>query len=132
MKPLSVQRRAKKARLAAAQTLQQARARQGRGDLAACAQLCAGVLEADPTNFDALYLMGIVQHQQGATAAALEFMARALRVRPDAAEAIAAHGALLIALDRPQEALTDIDRALARNPHDAVTHYNRGKALQAL
>jgi Flp pilus assembly protein TadD len=35
-------------------------------------------------------------------------------------------------LGRADEALTSFDRAIARAPHDAEAHYNRGIALASL
>jgi protein O-GlcNAc transferase len=104
--------------------------RQGR--LAEAERSYAWVLARQSDQFDALHLLGLVRMQQGNAAAALDFMSRALRVRPGAAEVLANLNGVLMALNRHQEALANLDKMIAAHPADFNALFNRGVALAAL
>lgn len=48
------------------------------------------------------------------------------------ARALQMRSRMLISLDRLDEALADLDRALEVDPHNAITHYDRGRVLSKL
>ncbi|MFY9692771.1 MAG: tetratricopeptide repeat protein, partial [Xanthobacteraceae bacterium] len=75
---------------------------QGRFDEAA--QIYDAVLAADPNNFDALHLGGVLRHQQGRSVEGLRLVAAALRAQPRAADALINYGVILDALKRHQDA----------------------------
>ena len=80
---------------ATAQTLQQAYARHGAGDLAAARELYERVLRGAPDQFDALHGLGIVHIQQRDFDAAERVLRRAVTINPRAAEAHSNHYAAL-------------------------------------
>jgi tetratricopeptide (TPR) repeat protein len=102
------------------------------GRLDAAEQIYAAVLAADPHNFSALHLSGLVKYQQGRFAEALRLVAAALEAKPISTDALLDYGAILEALDRSEEALATFDRLLPLRPDDAVLHYNRGNAQKHL
>jgi len=57
---------------------------------------------------------------------------RAIRARPDHANALASRGKALLDLGRLEAAVEAYDRALAARPGDAAAHINRGFALHEL
>jgi tetratricopeptide (TPR) repeat protein len=63
---------------------------------------------------------------------ALNLLADARRLAPDDPEVATETGKVLLAANRPAEALAQFGRALALNPRDARNYNNRGVALQAL
>lgn len=87
------------------------------------------VLTAQPTHFDALHLLGLLQFQQGRHFEALDLMSAALRLEPKAPVALTNLGLVLAALGRLEEALASFDKALAVNPRNAEAHNNRGNLL---
>src|SRR5262245_47969881 len=91
--------------------------RQGR--LAEAESSYTWVLARQADQFDALHLLGLVRMQQGHAVAALELMSRALRIRPDAVEVLANLNGVLMALNRHQEALANLDKMVAARPTDA-------------
>src|ERR1700728_4424157 len=83
------------------------------------ARIYDAVLAADPNNFDALHLCGVLRHQQGQSVEGLRLVAAALRAQPGAADALINYGVILEALERHQEALTAFDDALVSRAESA-------------
>jgi tetratricopeptide (TPR) repeat protein len=90
------------------------------------------VLAADPQQFDALHLLGVLRQQQGRSVEALQLIAAALRTNPQSADALANYGLALDALKRQEEALASFDRALALDRDHVNALNNRGLTLKAL
>ncbi len=116
----------------AAQTIQQALALHREGQLDAAGQLYARALAANPANFDALHLMGVLRHQQQQSVDALRLVEAALRLQPGSADALTNYGVILDALKRHQEALAAYEKVLAARPADVTAHFNKGLALKKL
>ena len=72
---------------------------------------------------DAFY-EGLAAYNRGDSAAALDAFARAARSSPDYLDAFERAGALSLALNRPDEAVSYLQRALALAPDDAQTAAN--------
>jgi predicted O-linked N-acetylglucosamine transferase (SPINDLY family) len=87
------------------------------------------VLRAQPRNFDAMHLLGLLRFQQGRHPEALDHISAALRLRPSAPAALSNLGLVLGALGRLDEALASFDKALAIKPDFAEALNNRGNAL---
>jgi tetratricopeptide (TPR) repeat protein len=102
-------------RLPSSADIRQAAALHQQGRLAEAEQLYAAMLAADPRQFDALHLLGLLKHQQGLSA-----------------DALSNYGMVLDALKRHEEALAVFDRALALRTDHANALNNRGLALAAL
>jgi protein O-GlcNAc transferase len=90
------------------------------------------ILEVKPDHVHAQRLLGILRHQQGRHAEALDLIDGALNVNADNAEAHCNRGNVLLALNQAADAVASYDRAIALKPNDADTHYNRGGALLEL
>jgi tetratricopeptide (TPR) repeat protein len=103
-----------------------------KGEFAAAETLYLRLLAAAPGHFDALHLLGVLQHQQGRSAEALASISAALRTQPDFPPALLNQAVVLRALGRPAEALAGFERALAIKPDYAEALYNRGLALRDL
>jgi tetratricopeptide (TPR) repeat protein len=100
--------------------------RQGR--ITQAAELCAAVLAVMPRHGEALHLLGILRFEQRRPAEAAELLARAVRIRPDAA-AFAHHGLVMQELGRHAEALASYDNALRLKPDFLDALGNRASAL---
>ena len=101
--------------------------------------LYEAVLQAQPLQFDALHLLGVIEQQQGRPAAALAWFDLAMGVDAASAALHANRGAALRELRRSDEALVSLDRALALDPahakalaNRAAVRLDRGAAEQAL
>lgn len=90
------------------------------------------VLDADPTNFEALHGLGMVHGQQGHFEAALRFFTAACEAQPGNFVAHFNRGKALQALQRHDEALAAYDRSLALKPDFAQAYNNRGSVLKDL
>jgi tetratricopeptide (TPR) repeat protein len=95
-------------------------------------RICRVVLEQEPRHFDALRLLGLVQHCGGACAAALASHDLALAIRPGHAETLSNRGNVLKDLKRSAEALASYEAALRSDPDHAEAHYNRAVLLKDL
>lgn len=111
-------------------TLNDAVARQNRGDFAGAQALYWQILLDDPAQFDALHLLGVSKCQQGQQAEGSWFIGRALDARPDDAGAHFNLAMALAELHRPAEAIAQFDHALAIKPDHAPSWFSRGDALQ--
>ncbi len=102
------------------------------GRLREAEKLYTQVLAAQPDNFDALHLYGVLMHQRGEPVEALKLIAAALKANTRAAAAHSNYGMVLAALNRDAEALDAYDRAVALQPDFAGAVNNRGNALRKL
>ena len=91
----------------------------------------ARALALRPNHVPALVVQGNALAALGQSAQALPVLQRAEALQASASSAMAL-GDLLLALNRPAEALTHYDLALTRQPDSPDALNNRGNALQAL
>jgi tetratricopeptide (TPR) repeat protein len=115
-----------------AQTLQNAVRLHQTGDFASAERLYQEVLRAEPENFDALHLLGLVLHQTGHSNPAIERLQQALTVRPQSADAHYNLGNILRELRRPSEAAAAYQRAVQLRQNYPEAYYNLGNALNDL
>jgi Tfp pilus assembly protein PilF len=102
------------------------------GKLVDAERLCQRIINTKRDLFDALHLLAVVQGRLGKNDMALASYDRALKVRPDYAEALCNRGVTLHELKRFAEALASYDRAVKVRPHYAEALYNRGNTLKEL
>jgi protein O-GlcNAc transferase len=115
-----------------ANTLRQAVGLHQQGQLAQAESLYRTILNRAPYHFDALHLLGLIEHQRKNFAAAARLIGRALQVDAKFAPAHVNLGDALRGLKRYPEALASYDRALAVKPDYAEALSNRGNALLEL
>jgi len=104
--------------------------KQGRLDDAG--RIYRAVLALEPTNFDALHLLGAALAQAGRRAEAESYLRAAVAIGPTQAPARNNLGNLLKDLGKFDEALDNYDRAIALLPDDPTAHSNRGNVLRSL
>ncbi len=114
---------------ASAAALQAALAAHEAGDLDAAARGYAAILRREPRNADALHLLGVLSHQRGDHAAALERIGQAIAINSDAAVFHFNLGNVLAALGRTGSALEAFARATRLDPRHAAAWFNLGRAL---
>jgi predicted O-linked N-acetylglucosamine transferase (SPINDLY family) len=102
------------------------------GNLADAARLYSTVLQTNPRNFHALYLLGFVHFQQGRFPDAVQLIGEAVTINPHAPDAFYNLGCALQPLNRHAEAVAAFDRAIALKPDYAEALINRGVALMGL
>lgn len=102
------------------------------GKLAEAEHLCTEVLGRDPGDFEILHLRGVIAHQTGRYALAVDLIRRAIVLRSDAAPAYVSLGSSLRALGRNAEALSSYDAALALQPQLATALSGSAAALRQL
>ena len=103
------------------------------GDYEAAKQICAGILERDAENAEALHLLAVLAYQVGLQAhEALSLIDRAIAADSDNSRFFNTRGALYYALGMNTEAEAAFRRALAIDPRDANAWNNLGNALLRL
>ena len=102
------------------------------GRLDAAEALYRRVLDANPRQFDALHLSGVIARQRGEPARAADLIGQALAVDPLQARAHCNLGAALGDLGRTGDALASYETALRLDPSYALAWDNRGNALRRL
>lgn len=112
--------------------LQHVRALRQRGETLAAIALCRTVLQMHPQCFDAIFLLGALEHQAGRLREAVRLLEESLRHQTDHAPGFVYLGNLLQSLGRHTDAITNYDRALELQPTSPDTFYNRGIALYNL
>ena len=95
-------------------------------------QLYRGILRQWPDNVSATHLLGVVRHQRGDHAAALQLIGRAIAMDPGKPLFFNNYGAALHALGREVEALACFHRALQLQSEYADALSNLGLAQDAL
>ncbi|CAO3435842.1 tetratricopeptide repeat protein [Azospirillum endophyticum] len=102
------------------------------GHADAAADAYRRILAVEPAQPDTLHLSGVLRAQTGDPAAAVRWIARAVRVRPSTAAPWSHLGAALRAAEMPERAEPVLRRALALDPADADALEALGASLHAL
>lgn len=102
------------------------------GNLLEAERLYRQALAADPHDFTAHHLLGVLQAQQGRNEEALAEIGAALKILPGDPDALLNHANMLKTLGRPDPALAGFERALAARPGWPQALNNRGTVLQSL
>jgi tetratricopeptide (TPR) repeat protein len=119
--------------MAAALAIDQALKAAETGDYEAAKQICAGILERDAENAEALHLLGVLAYQVGLQAQeALSLIDRAIAADPHNNRFFNTRGALYYALGMNVEAETAFRRAIEIDAKDGNAWNNLGNALLRL
>jgi tetratricopeptide (TPR) repeat protein len=102
------------------------------GRLAEAVESYRRLLASEPSNSDALHLMGVAMARMGRSREALEAIASAASLQPDNPSIHANLGNALSELGRHDEAVACFDRALALTPDFAAALHARGLAQMRL
>ena len=104
--------------------------RQGRLDEAE--KIYRRVLKNNRNDFNALHLLGMLNHQRGKSGEAYSLITSALKLHPRSPDALSNLAFVLHALKRVDEALASIDKALEIAPDHLDALNNRGNLLLSL
>src|SRR5438270_10880196 len=98
-------------------------------DLAKAEKILEQIRRSSPNVFDVEHFLGVIKLMQGRFSDAEIHLRAAVGLNGSSDEALSNYGYALKALNRPQEALAYFTRALAVNPRNPLTYYNRGSIL---
>lgn len=90
---------------------------------------CREALRAQPQDFGALHMLGILKMHQGQPTEAIGWLEAAVKVDRQSDAAFANYGTALASLGRFDEALTNYERALTINPRNFDAARSRGDVL---
>jgi len=96
------------------------------------ADLCRDHLATHPEQPDALHLLGLVEFKRRAFSAAVDWIGRALAIRPGDASIRTNYASALMEADRLSEAVAQFRLAIALDARTADAHCNLGNALKRL
>ena len=102
------------------------------GRLDEAARAAKGILKLQPKEPNALYLLGIIAHQQGDTKAAGQWFEKCYKADKTNVGALSGLGILRMDQGRHAEALKFFERVLQQMPNDAATLNNLGLAKERL
>jgi tetratricopeptide (TPR) repeat protein len=105
---------------------------QQQGNLAAAEAIYRRILNDDPSNTNALHLLGLVALRCGRPEEAIRLIRQAITAVPDQPQFHSNLGAAQRAAGQPEDALHSYDRAIALKSDYAEAHNNRGIALEQL
>src|SRR5258705_7307044 len=95
------------------------------GRLAEAVRAYDEIISADPMQFDAHFLLGLVHLQSGQFQAAERHLCEATVLNPASVDALSARATALQQMGRNAEALACVDRLLTLKPHHAIAWNNR-------
>lgn len=102
------------------------------GEHAAAARCCHAALREQAGDFDALHLLGVLETDGGHPTEAIDWLQRAIAVRPTVAQAHYHLGNALLAAERANDAVAAFADALALQPEHVDALNNQGNALRTL
>lgn len=102
------------------------------GNLSEAKALYERTLALDANHFDALQLLGALMVQIEQFSQAVEFLAKALQLKPTHVACCINHGLALRSLGRLDEALISYNQVLSIEPNFAESYSTRGLILQGL
>jgi predicted O-linked N-acetylglucosamine transferase (SPINDLY family) len=112
--------------------LQQAMALHRMGDRANAQILYEEVALLEPSNFEALQMLGVLAYQENDFVAAAEWMAKSIAANPRDASGHCNLGLALHRLGKRAESIASYERAVALKPDFAEAHFNCGNVLAEL
>jgi len=122
-----------------AQVLAAADQHRAAGRLDVAQSLCQQILRAHPRNHEALHLLGVILHQAGQPAAAIDIVSRAIAADPSVALYHSNLGEMQRLAGRPDEAVAAGLRAIALQPNFiqalnnvGIAYYDRGEFDEAI
>jgi tetratricopeptide (TPR) repeat protein len=102
------------------------------GNAAEAESLYERVLQADPTQFDALYMLAIIEAQRGNFTTGLRRINEALRIRPNSVDALINLGLMQSKAADNAGALAAYKKALMVDPKSVLAHSGIGVVLRQL
>lgn len=102
------------------------------GDLARAKSFYISVLSIDPKHFDALHLLGLIEHQSQNYHLAIDLISQALKVFEKSELAHCNLGNVFLSIANYTKALEHYDRSISICFEHFEAHFNKGIALKAL
>ncbi|MEG3619965.1 tetratricopeptide repeat protein [Magnetovibrio sp. PR-2] len=99
------------------------------GQLHEAEQLYRQVLQADPRQPDALYLLGLLAFQSGQHASSVELLTKAIAITPERSEVHCVLGKAYTALHDFEHAQAAFGKAISLNPSDVEASFHLGILL---
>ena len=100
-----------------------------KGQLEEAKKVCLEVLKLEPNNFNILHLLGIIAFQKKNYKVSDELISKAIKIKPDFADAYTNRGIVLKRLNKLEDALRSWDKAIKLNSKDFKAYNHRGIAL---
>lgn len=100
------------------------------GKLSDAAKIYAKILDIDPSDANALHLLGMLRHEQGHDQTALALVQRAIVFRPQEAVLYNSLGVIQLNLRQYEDARATLERAVSLDPSAAEPHGNLGLVWQ--
>ncbi|MBL94834.1 MAG: Lipopolysaccharide assembly protein B [Alphaproteobacteria bacterium MarineAlpha3_Bin5] len=129
---MNIQSNTRSENLSLEQALDFALEQHGNGNLFQAKNLYQQILKAEPSQPDALHLLGVISFQEGKSKIAIEHIKKALSIKPNFAEAHSNLGNILRETGQYKDAILHLQKAISINRDFADAHNNLGASLHAL
>lgn len=93
---------------------------------------CQRVMELDPANYLALYLMARAKKTTGDILGAIANLTQAIVLKDDFADAYLLRAEILLAMQQATEALPDVEKVISLSPDEETSYLLRGRIHEAL
>ena len=95
-------------------------------------KICSKIYKKNPNHFDNLRLLNFIHFKNKDFSTALDFINKAIKIKPNFAEAYNEQGNALNELKKLEEAIKSYNNAININPKYADAYYNKGLVLHEL
>jgi len=100
------------------------------GNLQKAEQIYKNILNKQPNNFDALFMLGVIYYQIKNIDSAIKYIEKALQIDPLFHEAYAFLGNIYHMKKQVDKAISYYQKAIQLNPHNSDAYYNLGNIFR--
>ena len=99
------------------------------GKISEAKDICIDILKTEPNNYNALYLLGVIEFQTKNYLKSVEIIAKTIEINPNNSEYYNFKGIALVHLNKFEEAIQSWSKAIETDPNNVDAYNNRGNAL---
>ena len=99
------------------------------GKISEAKDICIDILKTEPNNYNALYLLGVIEFQTKNYLKSVEIIAKTIEINPNNSEYYNFKGIVLVHLNKFEEAIQSWSKAIETDPNNVDAYNNRGNAL---
>ena len=99
------------------------------GKISEAKDICIDILKTEPNNYNALYLLGVIEFQTKNYLKSVEIITKTIEINPNNSEYYNFKGIALVHLNKFEEAIQSWSKAIETDPNNVDAYNNRRNAL---
>ena len=103
-----------------------------KGQLNKAKDACLKILKEEPSNFDILHLLGMINFKKNNYEECIKIFDKAIKIKPNYAQIFYNRGNVFLELKKYDDALKNYDEAIKIKPDYAEVYFNRGNTFKEL